>query len=457
MKRIALAALLTTATATSALAAGLDRSGQSVLAIFSDPGTISFSSLYVKPTVKGTDTDTTLSGSYDIGESYVQTSLSYANALQNGFSYAVIFDQPFGGNIKYSGTMATDALTGTSADFGSDALTFLGRYKINGRWSAHGGVRIQQAGGTVSLGGLAYGTSFGVREAALNIGMQIGAAISNPATALATGSALVAGGYTADQAGIAAASADLATSDASPSFATAITGVAAGINTAVTDAPNTVTSTVNTFIGGDGYNVAISDSIGYGYTFGAAYEIPDIALRLAFTYHSAISHSGTTTETTAVASAAGAGQTDFKTPQSVNIDFQTGINERTLLTAGLRWSEWGVFDVIPTNLGSDLADLDDGWRWNVGVARRFTENFAGVASVNYEKANGSATVSPLGPNDGQIGLSVGGRYTAGSLNISGGINYTELGDTFAGVQGQPVARFEGNSVIGVGFKLDYRF
>jgi long-subunit fatty acid transport protein len=48
----------------------------------------------------------------------------------------------------------------------------------------------------------------------------------------------------------------------------------------------------------DGYVLDASGSGGFGFVAGAAYEIPEIALRVAVTYSSAISHTLTGTETT---------------------------------------------------------------------------------------------------------------------------------------------------------------
>ncbi|MEL7183073.1 MAG: outer membrane protein transport protein, partial [Pseudomonadota bacterium] len=210
-----------------------------------------------------------------------------------------------------------------------------------------------------------------------------------------------------------------------------------------------------------GYDVEIEQSWGAGLTLGAAYEIPDILFRLAITYHSEVTHEGTATERFGF-NAAGAGTPlpgtlSFQSPQSINIDFQTGVNPKTLVLASMRWTDWDDFDVIPTRLNADLANIDDSYRWSLGVARRFTPELVGLATLTYEKDGGGATLSPLGPNDGQIGLTVGARYTSGNLNVSGGLNYTKLGSAFAGVGGQPVALFDDSSAVGVGLRVNYKF
>lgn len=428
MNRFILAANATIAGAGSVMAAGLDRSGQSVLGVFDDPGTLSVGLSYVTPNLHGADTGGR-TGSYDAGKPYTSYSWSFADQLNDRFSYAVIGDQPFGADVFYDDTPQTSALGGTKADLSSNAISFIGKYQISERFSVFGGLRAERAGGTVALNGQAYAQ-------ALSIGTVASAAGTAPAT---LGAALL---------GDPAAAAALG-------GAATVAALGAQVSALSTEF---LTPGVNGFTG---YDVDIEHSWGAGVTVGAAYEIPQIALRLAVTYHSEITHDGSATERFGFNAAGNGtaipGRLVFQTPQSVNVDFQTGINERTLLLASLRWTDWDDFNVIPANLGVDLADVDDGYIWTLGVARQFTPNLVGLASLTWEKDLSVSTISPLGPTDGKIGLTVGARYTSGSLNISGGVNYTKLGGAFAGVVGQPVASFTGGSALGVGLRAVYNF
>ena len=90
-----------------------------------------------------------------------------------------------------------------------------------------------------------------------------------------------------------------------------------------------------------------------GFLLGAAYEIPDIALRLAASYRFETDHSAATTESMLGLSSV-PGTVDYVTPQSFNLDFQTGVAKNTLLTANFRWTDFSAVDVVPTLLGSDL-------------------------------------------------------------------------------------------------------
>ena len=446
MKRIALAALLTTATATSALAAGLDRSNQSILPVFDDPGTINFSIAHAMPDVTGSDA---LGNNYDVAEDYTTYTFSYTNRFSDSLSFSIIGDQPFGADILYNGNPASSMLGGVKADINTDALAFLLRYKINSNVSVFGGPRLQRAGGEIALNGQAYARGFAGAEGARELAAALQADV-------ATGAAVLAG--LASQGDVSTILAGVALDDLDATDA--ITFIEnAGFATDVTAAQNTaaeINGPSGDFVTDGGYSAILDQDWGLGYSIGAAYEIPEIALRLAVSYNSTVEHDSDTVENSFSAINA-AGVTTFETPQSVNVDFQTGINEKTLLLASYRWSNWGDFDVIPPDLGSDLANLDDGHRWTLGLARRFSEDLVGLASLTYEKEGGAETVSPLGPTDGIIGLSLGGRYTSGNMNVSGGVSYSALGNANAGVGDVAVASFRDNSAIGFGFKLQYNF
>lgn len=188
-----------------------------------------------------------------------------------------------------------------------------------------------------------------------------------------------------------------------------------------------------------------SSGSGVGYVVGGAYEIPDIALRVALTYSSAISLEldGITVPTTLTA--------DF--PQSVNLDFQTGIAADTLLFGSIRWADWSAVTVTDSGPAGELyAPESDSITYNIGVGRRFSDNFAGSVSLGYEKAQGGLA-SALAPTDGYFSIQVGGAYTMDNgVEISGGIRYINVGDATA-----PTGVFEDNSAIGVGVKVGMSF
>jgi len=101
------------------------------------------------------------------------------------------------------------------------------------------------------------------------------------------------------------------------------------------------------YAGLSGYNVVLEDSMGFGYVVGAAYERPDIALRFAVTYHSAITHEFNSIESVNGAVVNPGSVTTVEAPDAINIDFQTGIAPDTLLFGQIRHARYSQTLVSP--------------------------------------------------------------------------------------------------------------
>jgi long-subunit fatty acid transport protein len=214
-----------------------------------------------------------------------------------------------------------------------------------------------------------------------------------------------------------------------------------------------------------GYEVNLSEDVGYGYLVGAAYAIPEIGFRAAITYNSVIEHDFGTTETLRGQSLGSSADTNVDTPQSVNIDLQTGIAEDTLLFGSIRWAEWSQFKIAPQQFSSTpltqngLVSLDDTTTYSVGVGRRFTESFAARAAFIYETGGSDDLVSPLAPTNGLMAIALGGSYRVGDVEFAGGVRYTWLGDSKPETGTPDVARanFANNDAISVGVRAGYYF
>ncbi|MBT0956787.1 outer membrane protein transport protein [Alphaproteobacteria bacterium KMM 3653] len=214
-----------------------------------------------------------------------------------------------------------------------------------------------------------------------------------------------------------------------------------------------------------GYNVSLGQDQALGYLVGFAYEKPEIALRIALTYNSAITHKFNTFETLngAPINPAGFSTTEVETPQSINLDVQSGIAKDTLLFGSVRWAEWSAFRIDPavfTGLaGGGLVDLEDTVTYTIGVGRKFSDQFSGSVSLTYEAESDDDLVSPLAPTNGLFAVSLGGRYTMDNTVLSGGIRYSWLGDAFAETGTPDTARgeFTDNTALSVGFKIGFNF
>ena len=201
-----------------------------------------------------------------------------------------------------------------------------------------------------------------------------------------------------------------------------------------------------------------------GYVVGAAYEIPDIALRVALTYSSEVTHSIATTEASVATGGADitSPDTQITLPQSVNLDFQTGIAANTLLFGSVRWVDWSRTNISPDHyvntLGqSALLDYDqDRITYTLGVGRKFNENWSGSVSVGHEAQQGGTTGN-LGPTDGFTSLGVGVSYSSGQHKISGGLRHVWIGDATSSGAGGANGTFADNSAWAFGMKYSYSF
>ncbi|WPY95234.1 outer membrane protein transport protein [Limimaricola variabilis] len=226
-----------------------------------------------------------------------------------------------------------------------------------------------------------------------------------------------------------------------------------------------------TFIGTNrtlnGYSVTLDESSANGYLVGAAYEKPEIALRVALTYNSAIEHEFDTTERLVGNVVAAGGTTEVETPESWNLDAQTGVAADTLVFANIRYAAYEDTRVSPAVFagatgGASLTNIDDNYQMQVGVGRKLSDMFAVQAAIGFE-AEGDERISPLDPTNGKRWVSLGGAYTMETVTISGGIRYTMLGDanpeTTNPLTGRPEDRavFNDNSAVAIGMSVAYRF
>ncbi|SPJ22347.1 OmpP1/FadL family transporter [Palleronia abyssalis] len=219
-----------------------------------------------------------------------------------------------------------------------------------------------------------------------------------------------------------------------------------------------------------GYSATFGEDHAFGYAVGAAYERPEIALRIAVTYFSSIEHEQDTVETLPLLAGGGTIEsvTEVETPEAINIDFQTGLNQRTLLFGQLRYAWYEDVRVAPpyfdsqsdpTIPGTSLTDIEDNYAVSIGVGRALTDRLSGSVTLGYE-AKGDDLVSPLSPTNGQKSIGLGLSYDVNDqVTVAGGVRYVSLGDAGAetGTPDTERAFFDDNHVVGVGFQVGYRF
>lgn len=218
----------------------------------------------------------------------------------------------------------------------------------------------------------------------------------------------------------------------------------------------------------NGYEVALGQDSALGYVLGASYEIPDIALRAALTYNSTITHEMDTVEIGNPNPALdGRSVTEVKTPQSVNLDLQTGISANTLLYGSARWVKWSEFRIDPVGFttpvaeggaGVGLVELGDTVTYTLGLAHRFNDDWSGSVEAFFEPRE-DGVVTPLFPSVGFRGAGIGLRRELDAVSVALAARYTQLGD--GRVETLPVgtarAEFDQSDMIGLGLRIGYDF
>jgi long-chain fatty acid transport protein len=235
----------------------------------------------------------------------------------------------------------------------------------------------------------------------------------------------------------------------------------------------------------NGYTTHISADQDYGWLAGVAYSKPEIALKAALTYRSEIEHKAPAAEVypfvdsglipAPVVSALGlsverSSTIEITTPESVNFDFQTGINPTTLATAKVRWVPWSDFAIVPSlyndvsklstedDEGLSLVSYDkDQWQVELGLAKRLTPALAVTGNVGWDSGAGNPVTS-LGPIEGYYSAGLGAKYNVTeNWAVSAGGKYLWFGDAKGQIPSKTiVSNFEDNDGFVLGMKLSYQ-
>ncbi len=194
-----------------------------------------------------------------------------------------------------------------------------------------------------------------------------------------------------------------------------------------------------------------SSDFDYGYLVGAAYERPEIALRVALTYNSEIEN-----ELSGTVNFAPIDNFTVTTPASYNLEFQTGVAQDTLLFGSIRYAEWDGFNL--TAGGAEYVNFSgDTTTYSVGLGRRLSDNLSVFATIGYEEAGDRPSTTALAPTTGTTSYGVGATYTMDQLELTAGISYVQLGDQTVNAAPGVAFDFEDNSAIGAGIRIGYNF
>lgn len=442
----------------SAHAAGLDRSGQDVSAFLQDGTYAELVYTYIDADVSGKDNGGRATG--DVAEAYDFARFGVKADINDTFSVGVLYDEPWGAAVQYGGS---NNFVSQGADTTVNALT--GGLAPNVA-TAQAGLSQAQAGIAQLQAAIAQTAAAGGDITALQAQLA-----STVTTARSLGSALNVASTAEAQQGE-GTNVEIRTQNA-----TLLLGAKLGEkkNFQIYGGPQMQRLTGEVHLRGiayegmQGYDANIGADMGYGWVAGVAYHKPEIALKAALTYRSEIDHERSIAEVVPATTYAGSQNFKVTLPESWNLDFQTGINPTTLLTAKVRYVPWSDFDIRPpqygnvTALGNNNVPLPivgydkDQWSAEVGLGKKVSDKLAVSGSVGYDSGAGNP-VSTLGPIKGYYSLGLGAKYNVTpEWSVSVGGKYLKFGDATAQLpNGVKVGEFDDNDGFIAGVKLAYQ-
>ena len=426
MKKTLMAAGAVVATATVATAGGIERSSNDYGLLFQDGDQANVSVTLVNPQVSGKYPASLGGGSTgNMAKNYTSISAGYKKDIGDRLSFGLFVNDAYGADADYR----EGVYAGLTATWDSEQVAFILKYDVSDRFSVYGGARYVQSTAEITIPEALVGRAVG------NHAMDLG----NQATNLGR------------QAAVAAASGDLETAAKLGAQARELGTEARTLGTALATTPPAVGGT------NWAYSAQSNRDGQFGYVLGAAYQIPDIALRVGLTWESEIEHSFDTHEVIPALGVDLDDTTKITLPQSVKLDFQSGVAKNTLVFGSIKWTEWSKWEVRTPGYeavtGTEVTGLDDDTiTWRVGVGHKFNEKASGFAQVRYEKSNGG-DISRLSPTDGLMSFGIGGQLVDGNVKLRGGIEYVSLGNA----EDASGVKFEDNSAIGMGLSLTVSF
>lgn len=181
------------------------------------------------------------------------------------------------------------------------------------------------------------------------------------------------------------------------------------------------------------YAVHFPKDHAWGWLVGASYQLPEYAFNTAITYRSKIKHHTNASESFWGFPLEIAPQhaTTIQTPESINLDFQTGLPAQNFLYASLRWVNWQDFEIQPTqyaamlqqvpNMNLNLIDYQKNqWSVRLGLAHQWSPKWITAVEGLWDSGAGNPA-SSFNPVDGYLGLGTGLIYnfTPKTFVISG--------------------------------------
>jgi long-chain fatty acid transport protein len=404
------AALMMTTTAASA--SGIDRNLTNYGILFEAGNYVELSYATVSPSVSGTYGDGIIGLTGSVGDTgnmskdFNTLSGSVKYDLTNKLALGLFSNKPFGANAEYPSGL----YTALAAEWDSRGTSIVLKYKVTPNISVYGGTRSIASQATIAIPDQLLRTGYKIKAGQL---AAAAGAEGLDATTIAT-----------------------------------LSGQAAQRNAIATSSP----------AGTLDYTAETGSDRQTSYIVGAAYERPEIALRVALTYESGYTHTLETVENLPALSIIDRQSvTEISMPDVYTLDFQSGVAKDTLVFGSIRHATWSDWHVIPIGYedatGGEVTGIEtDTTTYRIGVGRKVTDALSGFARVTYEPGNGDVA-SRLAPTDGSTAFGFGGSYTNGTIKVTGGVEYITFGeatDAFG-------TEFAENDAVAVGLSVGYRF
>ena len=394
MKRIAVYALASFVPLSTTYAAGLERSPQSIDALFEAGTYAEIGYTFISPDVSGHDkpagAQTSPTQLPNLAKDFQALNYAVKVDLSPKFRLAVIYDEPYGADVEFSekNNFVAENREGkdkyTRAKVKTKNITTLLGYKLNNSVMAYAGPALQEVKEETHLRGVAFGA-------------------------------------------------------------------------------------------GNGYDNKMADDLAVGWVAGLRYTKPELGIAASLTYRSEIDHKTTAHENVPLADMIGldyehVNPAKVTTPESYNLNLQTGLNQTTVLFAKLRFVPWSNFEYRPAVLnqatqialgkerGLPLVDYSkDQTAVEIGLGKKVLPNLAVSTSVLWDSGAGNP-VTVLGPVDGYWGVGLGTKYDFTSkIAMSFGGRYLWFGDAEGKTSdGRVVGDFKDNTGYMFGLKLSYQ-
>ena len=203
----------------------------------------------------------------------------------------------------------------------------------------------------------------------------------------------------------------------------------------------------------------------WGWLAGVSYQIPEYAFNTAITYRAKIKHSTNASETAWGFPLEIAPQqaTEIQTPESVNLDFHTGLPAQNFLYGSLRWVNWQDFVIQPPKfkavidyaamLYPEAKDIkliqynEDQWSAKLGLAHVWNKKWLSSMELLWDSGINNPA-STLNPSDGYQGIGLGSMYTYNTqFDIAAGLYYLRFKKSKTSSDSNPLANITGLSAL----------